>query len=182
MLLVVACPRPAPAGPADAGRPRAVSVKLGGTIADITGDGPWPGGAKPLSMHEIKGPLELTVIFPSGRTYRVETRSAIVTLDAPTGTVRDLDIDFPIFPSWDAAVTELDRQLDALAVPAGPRAKWKLREKRVQHPAYPVEGCIIATGTNYPKDGGKAVLVLELGIATPKVWSVYAADWPATCP
>ena len=194
LLLVVAVsackvpPRAGPvdAGPVDAGPPRPVVVKLGGTISDITGDPrPWPGGAKPLSFHELKGPLELTVEFPSGRRYRRVVPEATVGIAEPAPRVTDVDVHLGMFKTWEDARAAIEAELDPLGVSeAGLRAdRWKLAQKRVNHPSWPIEGCITVTGTNFDKASKAIVVTLEIGETTPQVWhTIHGEYWPDTCP
>ncbi|MBL8951900.1 MAG: hypothetical protein JNK82_14045 [Myxococcaceae bacterium] len=177
LLLVIAAAPPAA---------RAVRVKLGGTISDIEGEtAPWPGGAKPLPLHALKGPVELTVEFPSGRTYRAVTRDPTVLIAEPTTRVRGVTVGLGVFETWGDAVTAIERELDVLGLPAGGErdSRWRLREKRVNHPSWPLEGCITVTATNFDKSSKKVVVVLELGESTPQVWhTVHGKHSTDTCP
>ena len=157
---------------------RAVSVPLGGPVSGITGEA-WPARS---TMHEVKGPVELTVVLPSGRRYVAATRSAIVNTKEDRATVRSIYVDLGTAPTWAAIVEASQAPLIALGVAAERREAWKkkLLEKPVPFPSYPVEGCVVVTTTLREKRGAGYYLSLELSQVDPALWH-RPADWPDTC-
>ncbi|MBL8950000.1 MAG: hypothetical protein JNK82_04430 [Myxococcaceae bacterium] len=164
--------------PVDAGPRGPVTVKLGRPVSEITGDR-WPAhdATRPSGMHELVGPVELTIVLPGGRRFTTMTRSAIGSIDRDTHVLRDIEPELGVFPSWEAAVTALERQLDVLGVK--PEHRWKvLRERRVQHPAYPLEGCVTLTGANSDRPNGAVLLDLDFHVSSPETWRIHEG-WPA---
>lgn len=177
----------------DAG-PRAVTVKLGAPVTDIEGD-VWPRRAhQTSSMHELKGPLDLTVVLPSGRRFTVGAPRALGSTDdhhwpslddPPEKTVPNLErltITVGKFPSWNEALDASNQRLATIGVAPTYIEKWdlRLRAKPTPHPSYPLEGCVFV-GANLEKINAVYLVSIDVGIATPGIWHVHD-DWPDTCP
>jgi hypothetical protein len=180
LLLVSACRSGAPAAVIDAGV-RKVTVKLGGPLAEISGDA-WPksGDGAPSEMHEIKGPLELTVLLPSGRRYTTQAERAIGTTNDARTHLRHIELRLNKTATWPEMVDSMDAPLAAVGVSDAFRKRGldKLRQGRVEHPHFPAEGCASATATTVERFPGYE-LYLDLGV-WPDLWHINE-DWPDTC-
>ncbi|MDP3501308.1 MAG: hypothetical protein Q8S33_13265 [Myxococcales bacterium] len=193
LFVVVGCQarsEPAPMQP-DAG-PRVVTVFLGQPVTASRGDR-WPRGAKgTLSMHELKGPLDLTVVFPSGRTWRTPTSKALgktddhhwpTVNDPPETRVPNLEsISIPMgeYASWDLALDASLRLAEELGVEQRFRDAMnaKIRSRPVPSPNYPLEGCVTLT-TGLRQKGTTWRLEAQLYLSKP---GSYRLDgWPDTC-
>ena len=169
-----------------------VTVFLGQPVTASKGDG-WPRNAeRTSSMHELAGPLELTVVFPSGRTWRTRTPKALGTTDdhrwpsfsdPPETQVPSLEsISLPLgeYPSWDLA---LDASL-SVAAELGVEQRFRdqmnqtIRTKPVPFPNYPLEGCLTLT-TGLRQQGTAWRLKVQLYLSKPG--SHRPEGWPATC-
>ena len=158
-------------GAPDAGV-RTASVTLGGTVADVQGE-TWPTDARgPLSMHEFKGPLRLTVKLPGGREYVSVTRTASVLLASDLKTVSAVLIDGGTAPTWPAIVERSQQPLMDLGVTEERRRTWKtkLLAKPVPFPSHPVEECVVVTTTMREKPGVGFYLYVELTTVSPPLW------------
>jgi hypothetical protein len=179
-LLLVACRASAPAAAIDAGV-RKVTVKLGGPLAEISGDA-WPRSDRGVAseMHELKGPLELTVLLPSGRSYTTPALSAIGTTDETKTQLRHVELRLNRTATWAEMVASMDAPLAGVGVPDSFRQRGldELREGRVEHPHFPAEGCASATATTVERFPGYE-LYLDLGV-WPDQWHIHD-DWPDTC-
>lgn len=185
--------RPAAELARDAG-PRAVTVKLGAPVTEIEGD-VWPRNARgTLSMHELKGPLDLTVVLPSGRRFTMGGRSALGSTedhhwpsfdDPPEKKVPNLEritLTVGRLPSWNEALDASNERLALIGVDPAYIKRWdlRLRTKQAPHPSYPLEGCV-SVGANLEQLNGVYLVSITVGISTPGVWHLHD-DWPDTCP
>lgn len=195
VFLLPSCKRKShpPVEPASDAGPRAVTVKLGAPVTDIEGDA-WPLSAHGTSsMHELKGPLDLTVVLPSGRRFTMGAPAALGSTDdphwprlddPPEKTVPNLEritITVGKFPSWNQALDASNQRLAAIGVAPAYIEKWdlKLRAKQAPHPSYPLEGCV-SIGANLEKFNGVYLVSIDVGISTAASWQVND-DWPDTC-
>lgn len=175
----------------DAGA-RAVTVFLGQPVTASQGDH-WPRIAKRTSsMHELKGPLELTVVFPSGRTWRTRTPKALgttddhhwPTLDEPPETrvpnLESIRVPLAEYPSWDLALDASLRLAEELGVEQRFRDQMneRIRKKPVPYPNYPLEGCVTLSTALRQKG---AVWLLEAQLYLSKPGAHRIEDWPDTC-
>lgn len=168
-------------GAVDAGppQPQPVTVKLGGRIADLGGDDTWPrrGTPRPLSMHAIEKPLDLTVQLPGGRAWRTPALRVTSSLDDALVTIDDVAVRLADGPSCDETTDRAVRALTDLGVPESYRAK---RPRAGFHDAYPVEGCVAVTVNMLKRDGGRCSLYVTVGSWQPSIWGIHR-DWPGTC-
>lgn len=192
VLLLLGCPARRETAPTPDAGPRAVTVFLGQPVTTSQGD-VWPRDAqRTLSMHELKGPLELTVVLPSGRRWQTRAPKALgktddhhwPTKNEPPETrvpsVESLHVPLGEFPTWAQA---LDASLK-LAADLGVERRFieemdaKIRTKPVPYPTYPLEGCVTLT-TGLQKRGTDFALEAQLYLSTPG--SYRLEGWPDTC-
>jgi hypothetical protein len=143
-------------------------------------------------MHELKGPLELTVAFPSGRTWRTAARKADAKtddhhwpkLDDPpetrTPNLESITVPIGEFSSWDLALDASLRLAEQLGVEQRFRdeTEQRIRKKPVQFPNYPLEGCLTLT-TVLLKKGSVWLLEAQLFVQPRGMHRIEG--WPDTC-
>ncbi len=178
-LVVTGCTRKpqAAAAPAGDAGPRAVTVKLGRPVTEIAGDA-WPRDPKRTSsMHELKGPLLLTVELPSGRRFTLAAPSVLAstddhhwpTLHDPPETAPPnlelLHLSVGRFATLDEAVSAVEPLLATVGVSAVDIAtEHPTWGQKGPHHQYPYERCVYAEASIEPISG-RFVATLTLGLS-----------------